>query len=46
MLAVCLVMGIAPVIPKRKDQFAIEIEAEEEEAKDDAPTIILSEIKD
>jgi hypothetical protein len=29
MLAVCMVIGVAPVIPKRKEQFAIEVKIEE-----------------
>lgn len=31
MLAVCIVMGVAPVIPKRKEQYNIEIKIEEDE---------------
>jgi preprotein translocase subunit SecG len=29
MLAVCMVMGVAPVIPKRKEQFSIEVKMEQ-----------------
>ncbi len=29
MFAVCMVLGIAPIIPRRKDSFAIEIKAAE-----------------
>jgi hypothetical protein len=29
MLAVCMVLGIAPIIPKRKDEIAIEIKMKE-----------------
>ena len=38
MLAVCIVMGVAPIIPKRKEQFEIEIKTEqtEEEMKNTA----------
>jgi hypothetical protein len=35
MLAVCMVMGVAPVIPKRKEQFVIEIKMEETEKNED-----------
>jgi hypothetical protein len=35
MLAVCIVMGVAPVIPKRKEQATIEIKMEETERKED-----------
>jgi len=31
MLAVCMVMGVAPVIPKRKKEIAVEIKMEETE---------------
>jgi hypothetical protein len=34
MLAVCMVIGVAPIIPKRKEQFAIEIKMEETEKKE------------
>ena len=34
MLSVCLVMGVAPVLPKRKESFAIEVQAEETEEKE------------
>ena len=36
MLSVCVVMGIAPVIPKRKEQYAIEMTVEQADKKDDA----------
>jgi hypothetical protein len=29
MLAACMVLGVAPVIPKRKEPFSIEIKMEE-----------------
>jgi hypothetical protein len=29
MLAVCMVLGIAPIIPKRKDEISIEIKMKE-----------------
>lgn len=35
MFAVCIVMGIAPVIPKRKNQFGIEVKMEENEKEID-----------
>jgi type IV secretory pathway component VirB8 len=35
MLAVCMVIGVAPVIPKRKEQFVIEIKMEEKEKNED-----------
>jgi hypothetical protein len=38
MLAVCMVMGIAPVIPKRKEQFAIEIKMDKKEQDEDTTT--------
>lgn len=42
MFAVCMVMGIAPVIPKRKEQFAIEIKMEENKKElDRKETFIL-----
>lgn len=30
-LAVCIIMGVAPVIPKRKEQYSIEVKIEEKE---------------
>lgn len=41
MLAVCIVVGIAPVIPKRKEQFEIEVKIDEKET-DTKETIILN----
>ena len=35
MFAVCMVMGIAPVIPKRKEQFEIEIKVTDTESKEE-----------
>ena len=35
MFAVCMVMGIAPVIPKRKEEFEIEIKATDTENKEE-----------
>jgi hypothetical protein len=35
MFAVCMVMGVAPVIPKRKEPFAIEIKMEETGKKEE-----------
>ena len=34
MFAVCMVIGIAPVIPKRKESFEIEVKIEETEKGD------------
>jgi hypothetical protein len=43
MFAVCMVMGIAPIIPKRKEQFEIEVKVEENEKEiDTKETIILN----
>ena len=43
MFAVCMVMGIAPVIPKRKEPFQIEIKLEENEMETDLKeTIVLN----
>ena len=43
MFAVCMVMGIAPVIPKRKEQFEIEVKMDETEKENDTKnTIILN----
>jgi uncharacterized membrane protein len=35
MLSVCVVMGVAPVIPKRKEQYAIEMTVEQADKKED-----------
>ena len=35
MFAVCMVMGIAPVIPKRKEEFEIEIKVIDTESKEE-----------
>jgi len=43
MFAVCMVMGIAPVIPKRKESFQIEIKLEENEKETNTEeTIVLN----
>lgn len=43
MFAVCMVMGIAPVIPKRKEQFEIEVKMDESEKEiDTKETIVLN----
>ena len=43
MFAVCMVMGIAPVIPKRKGQFEIEVKMDEtEKGIDTKETVILN----
>ncbi|MFT3934890.1 MAG: hypothetical protein QM726_14795 [Chitinophagaceae bacterium] len=42
MLAICMVLGVVPVIPRRKEQFSIEIKIEQKEKeKDDEKTIRL-----
>ena len=41
MFAVCMVMGIAPVIHKRKEQFEIEIKIEETGKADEAKENII-----
>jgi hypothetical protein len=38
MLAVCMFFGVAPVIPKRKEQFSVEIKMEEAEKEEDTLT--------
>ncbi|MEO6356974.1 MAG: hypothetical protein ABIU77_22820 [Ferruginibacter sp.] len=38
MLSVCMVLGIAPVLPKRKQEIAIEINKDEAEKKESAST--------
>lgn len=35
MFAVCMVMGIAPVIPKRNEEFEIEIKVTDTESKEE-----------
>ena len=34
MFAVCMVLGIVPIIPKRKEEYAIEIQIETSEKKE------------
>ena len=34
MLAVCVVVGVAPVTPKRKEPFSIEVKMEQTQNKD------------
>ncbi len=41
MLAVCVIVGVAPVIPKRKEQFAIEVKIEQKQ-NEDGRTISLA----
>ena len=42
MFAVCMVLGVVPIIPKRKEQFEIEIKAEDSKEKmEDTKTFIL-----
>jgi hypothetical protein len=36
LLSVCMVTGVAPVLPKRKEQVTIEIKMEAVEKKEDA----------
>ncbi len=38
LLAVCIVLGVTPIIPKRKEQFSIEIKLEENDENKEAPT--------
>ncbi len=40
MLAICIVMGVAVVIPKRKDQAGIETEIQDKEQKNDTTAVI------
>jgi type IV secretory pathway component VirB8 len=35
MLAICMVLGIAPLLPKRKESYAVEIKIEETESNED-----------
>jgi len=35
MLAICMVIGIAPLLPKRKESYAVEIKMEEPESSED-----------
>jgi hypothetical protein len=35
MFSVCMVLGVVPIIPKRKEQPEIEIKMEETEVKED-----------
>lgn len=41
MFAVCLVMGIAPIIPKRKEQLEVEVKMEETEKKNETKENIM-----
>ena len=36
MLSLCMVMGVAPVLPKRKEQYAIEMTVEQADKKEAA----------
>ena len=41
MFAVCMVLGIVPIIPKRKEEYAVEIQIEASEKKEaKADTIV------
>ena len=42
MLAVCVIIGVAPVIPKRKEPFSIEVKIEQTQ-NDDEKTISLAQ---
>ena len=42
MLAVCVIIGVAPVIPKRKEQFAIEVKMEQTQNEEEK-TISLTQ---
>lgn len=42
MLAACIVMGVAAVIPKRKEQAGIEIKIEETESKENTTVNIVT----
>ena len=47
MLAICIVMGVAVVIPKRKDQAGIETEIQDKEQKNDTTAVIeVTEIRE
>ena len=35
MFAVCMVLGVVPIIPKRKEEYAVEIQIEASEKKED-----------
>jgi hypothetical protein len=35
MLAICMLIGIAPLLPKRKESYAVEIKMEETESSED-----------
>jgi len=39
MLAICIVMGVAPVIPRRKEQVAIEVKMEETTEKENTTAV-------
>jgi len=42
MFSVCMVLGVVPIIPKRKEQVAVEIKMEESENKmDETETVAL-----
>ena len=35
MFAICMVLGVVPVIPKRKEEYAVEIQIKASEKKED-----------
>lgn len=41
MLAVCIVIGVAPVIPKRKEEYSIEIKIEKEQNNQEENMVML-----
>jgi len=36
MLAICMVIGIAPLLPKRKESYVVEIKMEKNESSEDS----------
>ncbi len=42
MFAVCIVLGIAPVVPKRKEQYEIEVKMHENDKQVDTKETIIS----
>jgi hypothetical protein len=41
MFSVCMVLGVVPIIPKRKDEVVDEIKIEETDLKDDAKEKVI-----
>jgi len=46
MLAICMVLGIAPLLPKRKDSYAVEIKKEETESNEGNNSTINLKLSD